>query len=171
MIAAAAAITVVAVTLTPATAADTSTTFTVTATAGLAVSAPENAALSSAAPGGQAVGALGNMSVNDQRSETGTTWIARVTLSTAFTTGAGAPSQTISAANVVYDPRTAINPVNGPFTPGTPGDLDSTPALVAFSRDSGDGANSVTWNPEVTVNVPAGNVSGDYTGTIRHSVA
>ncbi|WP_229834087.1 hypothetical protein [Streptomyces xantholiticus] len=168
-IAAAVAIAAIAVTEVPANAADTTTTFTVTATTGLTVGAQPNASLSSAAPGGDAVGALGNVTVNDQRSELSTDWIATVSLSTPFTTGSGTASETIGGASVVYDPRTAINPVNGPFTAGTSGNLASP--RTAFSRPSGDGANSVSWNPQLTVSVPAGNVSGAYSGVITHSVA
>ncbi|MGI5405134.1 hypothetical protein ACQEVG_38045 [Streptomyces sp. CA-135486] len=169
-VAVALAVAAVAVTQVPATAADTTTTFTVSATTGLTIGAPTSASLSSAAPGGQAVGALGNISVNDQRSELSTDWIATVSLSTPFTTGGGSASETISGGSVVYDPRTAINPVNPPFTAGTPGNLASP--RTAFSRpNTADGANSVSWNPLLTVTVPAGNVSGAYSGVITHSVA
>lgn len=57
----------------PATAADTVTTFTVTATTGTTISAPGTGSLSSAAPGGSATGSLGTVTVNDQRSQLGTT--------------------------------------------------------------------------------------------------
>jgi hypothetical protein len=164
-----AAIGAVMLTSAPATAADTVTTFTVTATTGLAVSAPGTSTLSSAAPGGTASGALGAVSVNDQRSQLGTTWEVTVSLSQTFKTGGGTTSETIPNANVSYAPGTSINPVNPPFTPGTAGDLSAS--RTAFSRTSGDGANSVSWNPQLTVTVPAGNISGPYSGTVTHSVA
>ncbi|MGW1030281.1 hypothetical protein ACWD4J_42685 [Streptomyces sp. NPDC002577] len=109
------------------------------------------------------------MTVNDQRSELATRWIATVSLSSAFTTGGGTTAETIAGANVTYTPGTAINPVNGPFVAGAAGTLASS--RTAFSRTAGDGANSVSWNPQVAVAIPAGNVSGAYSGTITHSVA
>ncbi|MDQ1021703.1 hypothetical protein [Streptomyces afghaniensis] len=153
----------------PTSAVDTVTTFTVTATTGLTITAPANATLSSAAPGGQATGSLGNVAVNDQRSQLNTTWTATVSLSAPFTTGGGSAAETITGSNVTYDPGAAIDPVNPPFTPGTAGTLAAP--RTAFSRASGNGANSVRWNPTLTVNVPASSVSGDYQGTVTHSVA
>ncbi|GGT44559.1 hypothetical protein GCM10010271_55760 [Streptomyces kurssanovii] len=168
-VAAVAASGAVMLTSAPATAVDTTTTFTVTATTGLTASAPGSASLSGAAPGGQATGALGTVTVNDQRSQLSTTWTATVSLSTPFTTGAGTAPETISGASVNYAPGTATAETNPPHTPGTAGSLAS--ARTAFSRTSGDGANSVSWNPQLTVDVPASNVSGDYSGVITHSVA
>ncbi|MFJ8360717.1 hypothetical protein [Streptomyces sp. NPDC093984] len=154
---------------TPATAADTVTTFTVTATTGLTITAPATASLSTATPGGSATGQLGTVTVSDQRSQLGTTWTATVSLSSAFKTGGGTASETISGNNVTYTPGSATAETNPPHTAGNPGSLASP--ITAFSRTSGDGANSVSWNPTLTVNVPAGNVSGTYSGTITHSVA
>jgi hypothetical protein len=153
----------------PATAVDTTTTFTVTATTGLTISAPGAASLSSAAPGGTASGSLGNVTVNDQRSQLNTTWTATVSLSTAFATGTGTPSETISGAQVTYRPGDPVTQVNPPFTPGAEGTLAAQ--RNAYVRTSGNGANSVTWNPSVSVTVPASNVSGDYSGVITHSVS
>ncbi|MFF5969800.1 hypothetical protein ACFY64_40175 [Streptomyces collinus] len=144
-------------------------TFTVTATTYLGITAPSSASLSSAAPGGQATGQLGTVTVNDQRSQLNTTWTCTVSLSTPFTTGGGTAAETISGAQVTYTPGPATAEVNPPHTPGTAGTLAS--ARTAFSRASGNGANSVSWNPTLTVNVPAAAVSGDYTGVITHSVA
>jgi|SRR5215203_5526506 len=152
-----------------ATTADTTVTFAVTATDGLNISAPTDATLSSAAPGNNATGPLGTVTVNDQRSQLNSTWTATASLPTAFTTGGGTANETIGGGNVTYAPGTEINPVNGPFTAGATGTLAS--ARTAFSRTSGSGDNSVSWNPTLTVAVPASNVSGTYTGTVRHSVA
>lgn len=147
---------------------DTTVTFTVNATDGLNITAPASATLSAATPGNDSTGQLGAVTVTDERSTLNTTWEATVT-STPFTTGGETPAETIGAALVDYSPGAAINPVNGPFTAGTPGNLGAP--LVAFSRASGDGNNSVSWNPTLTVNVPAAAVAGTYTGTVTHSVA
>ncbi|MEJ8640037.1 hypothetical protein [Streptomyces sp. MS2.AVA.5] len=96
-------------------------------------------------------------------------WTATAALSSSFATGGGTPAETISGADVDYAPGAAINPVNGPFVPGSPGDLGAL--RPAFSRPSGSGDNSVSWNPTLTVHVPAEAVAGEYTGVVRHSVA
>ncbi len=153
----------------PAPAADTTTTFTVTATTGLTITTPGTGALSSAAPGGEASGQLGTVTVNDDRSQLGTTWTATVSLSTPFQTGGGTPAETCGGSYVEYDPGPATAETNPSHTPGTEGTLAST--RTAFSRTSGDGANSVSWNPTVAVYVPSSKVSGTYVGTLTHSVA
>jgi hypothetical protein len=163
---------VTAVTVMPATAAssvNTTVTFTVSATDGLNITAPSTAALSNVAPGGAATGSLGLVSVSDQRSLLNATWIATVTITTPFHTGAGSADETIPGFDVDYDPGAAINPVNGPFDPGTAGTLTST--RTAFSRTSGSGNNSVSWNPTVTVNVPTSAVFGSYSGVLTHAVS
>ncbi|MGW0771542.1 hypothetical protein [Streptomyces sp. NPDC002676] len=153
----------------PSTAADTVTTFTVTATTGLTISAPGSSTLSSAAPGGSATGTIGPVTVNDQRSQLGTTWTATVSLSSDFKAGGGTAAETITGSSVTYDPGTATSETNAAHTPGSAGTLAGS--RTAFSRASGDGANSVTWNPALTVAVPASKVSGNYSGTVTHSVA
>lgn len=148
---------------------DTTTTFAVTATDGINITAPATATLSAAKPGGTASGQLGDVRVSDQRSALNSNWTATVSLTAPFTTGGGTSGETIGGANVDYDPGAAVNPVNGPFTAGTAGTLSA--ARTAFSRTSGSGDNAVSWNPTVSVRVPASAVVGTYTGTIRHSVA
>ncbi|WP_327687268.1 hypothetical protein [Streptomyces sp. NBC_00467] len=166
-----AAAAVVGVAVTPAAAAptdDTTVTFTVQATDGLNITAPESATLPTTTPGNETSGQMGVVTVTDERSTLNTTWVATVT-STVFTTGGASPAETIDNDLVEYSPGPAIDPVNGPFTPGAAGDLGGP--LVAFSRASGNGNNSVSWNPTLTVNVPASAVAGTYTGTVTHSVA
>ncbi|MFJ6631803.1 hypothetical protein ACIQMR_10455 [Streptomyces sp. NPDC091376] len=147
---------------------DTTVTFAVNATDGLNITAPASASLSATTPGNDSTGQMGVVTVTDERSTLNTTWEATVT-STEFTTGGGTPAETIGSELVDYSPGAAINPVNGPFTAGSNGDLSDP--LVAFSRASGNGNNSVSWNPTLTVNVPAAAVAGTYTGTVTHSVA
>ncbi|MEV6103926.1 hypothetical protein AB0M28_04300 [Streptomyces sp. NPDC051940] len=169
VIASAVAVSAVVATSPRAEAADTTTTFTVTATSGMAISAPDSASLTSAGPGGTASGPLGNVTVNDARSQLGTTWTATVVLSTPFRTGGGTAAETISGGLVTYTPGNIVSSTNAPHLPGAAGTLAAQ--RNAFTRTSGDGANSVTWNPSISVAVPAGNVSGDYSGVITHSVS
>lgn len=164
---------VVAVSTSPAAADNTvpsTVTFQVSATDGLNITAPATVNLTgSATPGNPLTGSFGNVAVTDERSAVDTSWTATAAVTVPFTTGGGTPSETIASSNINYDPGAAINPVNGPFTPGTAGDLGST--RTAFSRPSGSGNNSVGWNPTLTINVPSTSVAGTYSGQITHSVA
>ncbi|WP_326826004.1 ice-binding family protein [Streptosporangium sp. NBC_01756] len=136
----------------------------------LSISAPESVDLGSARAGGQGVSArLGPVTVIDERYDPDAAWIVTVS-STPFTTGAATPSQTIASSFIVYAPGTATATTgDATFTPGTPGDLGSP--RVAFSASDGTGENSATWNPMITVTLPAGVRVGNYTATITHSVA
>ncbi|MEJ8632511.1 hypothetical protein [Streptomyces sp. MS2.AVA.5] len=152
-----------------ATSADTTVTFTVEATDGLNITAPASAALSDTTPGGDASGSLGVVTVTDERSAINASWTVTAELASSFTTGTQTPAETIYGSNVDYAPGPAINPVNGPFVPGGTGPLFAP--RTAFSRSLAAGNNSVSWNPTLTVHVPAAAVAGDYTGVVRHSVA
>ncbi len=145
---------------------DTVVTFQVSPTDGLTITVPDTATLSTVTPGGTATGQLGNVTVNDQRSLADATWNSTASLSQDFTTSGGSP---ISGGAVTYTPGAPVAQTNGPFTAGTPGTLAG--ARTAYSKTSGSGDNSVTWNPTLDVAVPAAAVAGIYTGTITHSVA
>jgi hypothetical protein len=107
--------------------------------------------------------------VTDLRASTAGSWTATVS-STSFTTGGGTGSETIPASSVVYDSGSAVSTVGtGTFTPGTPGNLAAP--RTAFSATSEVGTTSVTWDPQITVQLPPTAVAGNYIGTITHSVA
>ncbi|MDH6131903.1 hypothetical protein P3T37_001277 [Kitasatospora sp. MAA4] len=139
---------------------------------GLSITVPTSASLGSAAPGGVITGHLGAVTVDD----TGVVaaWTTTVT-ATNFTTGAGAPAQTIGKGSVSYwsGPATAKTGL-GTATPGqaTAAQAQSLSASrTAFSLANGTLVTSVTWNPTLIVAVPASAVGGGYTGTVTHSVA
>lgn len=139
---------------------------------GLSITVPASVSLGSAAPGGTITAYLGPVKVDD----TGVVanWTATVT-ATNFTTGAGAPAQTIAKGSVSY--------WSGPFTAktgtgtATPGQATAAQAQslsasrTAFTLAGGLLVTSVTWNPTLIVSVPASAVGGAYTGTVTHSVA
>jgi hypothetical protein len=153
---------------TPAGAANTGTTFTITGGA-LSVSAPTSADLGSVAVGSLAISKkLGDVTVTDERGALTAAWTATVA-STDFTTGTKTAAETVPAANVLYTPGlpTAQSPATGVFLP-TPGAL-GLPLPVYTGVAVGN--NSVTWNPTVTITLPAQAVAGTYTGTITHSVS
>jgi hypothetical protein len=149
--------------------ADTRVRFEVVAAGGLYVSAPCAARLPDVPPGATASGHLGEVRVTDERAARDATWIATVTVSQDFTTGSPGAHETISGGRVAYRPGAAIDPFNGPFTPGHPGPLATF--RTAFSHPRGYGSNSVAWNPTLKVHVPEAGVAGIYRGVVTHSVA
>lgn len=146
---------------------DTTMTFTVT-TGALDITAPVSADLGSGAPGGSISSNLGTVTVTDDRALLSASWTATAS-STDFTTGGATPAETIPASDVAY----------GPGTITTAGTITATGSDITLSGESqtvvagtaGVGNNTATWNPLITVSVPAGAVSGIYTGTLTQSVA
>ncbi|MEV7180320.1 hypothetical protein [Kitasatospora sp. NPDC093679] len=139
----------------------------------LSITLPTTASLGSAAPGGTLSAGLGQVTITDQRGLANSTWTATVS-ATNFTTGTGAPAQTITTANVSYWSGQATN-VNGTVIV-TPGQSDATgkqalsSSRTAFSS-TGNGNSSASWTPTAVVTIPAAAVAGTYTGTVTHSVA
>ena len=116
-------------------------------------------------------GQLGTVTVDDERDLVSGSWTVTVT-STGFTTGGGSPAETIPAGDITYDPGTPFDPVgDATYTPGDPGSLDSTTPLTAMSASDETGVGGVSWDPTITVHLPAQVVAGTYTGTITHSFA
>jgi hypothetical protein len=151
-------------------AGDTTTTFTLTG-AGLGVSVPATAQLSASTNIGitQLSSQLGAVQVSDNRGSLATSWTATVS-SSDFTTGGAGPNELIPKANVSYSSGAATATAGvGVDVPGVPGALGSS--RTAFAHTGVIGSQSTTWNPTITVTVPAAVVAGTYTGTITHSVA
>jgi hypothetical protein len=155
----------------------TTVTFTVTAPDGLTITVPDGPVnIGSGTPGNQISGQLGSITVSDQRAALTATWVASVVAATGgFTTGGGTAAETIPNTAVLYwsGPATATTGT-GTFVPGQANaaaaqSLDTS--RTAFSKTTGSGNNSATWNPTIVINVPAQAVAGTYTGTVNHSVA
>jgi hypothetical protein len=158
----------------PARAADTTTTFSLAA-GSLSISAPASRDLGTGSTGGGTVSAqLGTVTVTDNRGALVGTWTASVS-STDFTTGGATANETIAKGHVTYWSGTATASSGlSVFAPGQASAANAQALSVsrtAFSATAIVGNNSASWNPTVTVNVPAAAVAGDYTGTITHSVA
>lgn len=156
---------IVAVTALPA-GADTPVTFTLTAGA-LSISAPSGSvqlgpSQVASASSHTFSGLLGTVTVNDDRGGTNA-WVASV-ISTAFTS----PGQTaVAAIHVSYAPGTiAVSNV----VAATPATTDLTGVSPVVNGTS-TGLATASWNPTITVVVPAGAAPGVYSGTITHSVA
>ncbi len=135
----------------------------------LSVTVPASASLGSAAPGGTALGTLGTVQVIDNRGF-GAGWTATVSGS-AFTTGAGTPTETIPAGDASYGVSALsqlIGSASFTFVPRTT--LSTAPqAVVSVTNVAGN--TSAAWNPLIQVSVPATAVAGPYTATIVHSVS
>jgi hypothetical protein len=148
---------------------------TLTITPGLlSITVPSSAALPSTRAGGGTGAARGTVTVTDQRGSTGASWTVTVT-ATPFVTGGGTAAETIPQSQVSYwsGPATAVTGT-GTFTPGQPTAataVNLAAARAAFTLASGSPTNSASWNPTLSVSVPAGAVSGRYVATITHSVA
>lgn len=154
----------------------TTVTFTVNAPNGLTITVPNGpVAIGSAAPGGQITGQLGAVTVSDQRAALTAVWTASVIAPGGFTTGGSSPAETIPSSDVRYWSGAATATTgSGAFTPGqaNAGAAQSLDvSRTAFSKSSGSGSNSATWNPTIVINVPASAVAGAYSGVVSHSVA
>jgi hypothetical protein len=151
---------------------DTPTTFDLNA-GSLSISVPTGATLSAATVGATSVsGQLGTVSVTDFRGDLSDTWTATVTASS-FAGGTEGNTLTIPDTAVSYSPGEPITG-SGTFgtaaTPGTAGPIGE--ALVAYSQAGAVGSNGVSWDPTITISLPAGGqVADTYSGTITQSVA
>jgi hypothetical protein len=145
--------------------AATPTTFELTA-GGLSISAPTGsvslgsqvASTSSSTIAGQ----LGVVTVSDQRGGV-TTWTASV-ISTAFTPPSG-PADPASNVSYAAGPITA----SGVVATAVPAP-DLTGVSTVVTGASG-GISTASWNPTISVIVPANYAPGVYSATITHSVA
>ena len=107
-------------------------------------------------------GPLGVVTVSDQRGGT-TTWTASV-ISTAFTPPAGPADP---ASNVSYAAGTIT--ASGVVATAVAGaDLTGVTTVVTGAST---GVSSASWNPTISVLVPANFAPGVYAATITHSVA
>jgi hypothetical protein len=155
----------VAVTAQPAESVTTAT-FTLTAGA-LSISAPTG----SVSLGSQGVsnaattisGSLGVVTVSDQRGGA-TSWVTSV-ISSAFTPPAGPANP---ASNVSYDAGTITQSATVVATAVHGADLTGVTTVV---NGASTGISSASWNPTISIAVPANYAPGVYTATITHSVA
>lgn len=146
---------------------DTTVTFAVTSGA-LSMSAPASVDLGSGAPGTTISGALGPVTVTDDRALLSASWTTTAS-SSDWTTGGGTPAETIAATDVGYDPG-SITTTGTITATGTPVTLSGA-ATPVVTGTSGVGNNTATWNPVISVAVPASAVGGAYAATLTQSVS
>jgi hypothetical protein len=146
--------------------AATPATFTLTAGA-LSISAP----VAAVSLGSQVAstlsstisGSLGIVTVTDQRGGT-TTWTTSV-ISTAFTPASG-PADPASNVSYAAGPITVTPTVVATAVAAT--DLTGVSTVVTGAST---GISTASWNPTISVFVPANYAPGVYAATITHSVA
>jgi len=141
----------------------------------LSISVPGSAELTGTTTAVGAVtlgGQLGAVTVTDNRGLLVAAWTASVD-GGSFTTGGGSPAETVTDDKISYWSGAASKTGNGAATGQQL--LSAAAVTLAAQRSAVIGAfvgnNTGTWNPTLIVNVPAGNVAGEYSGTITHSVA
>jgi hypothetical protein len=157
-----------AVTALPGGAADTPASFTLTGGL-LSISAPTgNVSLGTQVASTSAStisGHLGVVTVTDQRGGA-TTWVASVIV-TAFTPTTGPAVTAIAAVNVSYSAGTVTQSGVTTVQPVTT-DLTGVSPVV---NGTSTGISTASWNPTISVLVPANAAPGVYSATITHSVA
>lgn len=154
---------------------DTIVTFTV-AQADLTIDTPDSVNLGAGFPGDEVSGQIGPVVVSDQRAAAVATWTVTVT-STEFTRvgGTGLPEESIPPSLVRYWSGAATGQTGtGTVVPGQPTEAQEVTLdepRIAFSKTSGAGVNTVTFNPWLEIEIPETAVAGTYRGTVTHSVA
>ena len=144
--------------------------------AALSISVPQAVHLGSGPVGATLNAKLGEVTVSN-KSMVGliSGWTATVT-ATGFTSGSGSPAETIAASRISYTSGVATKKLSLDAAVCTPGQLDAADLSrprTAFTCTSlvSLGSTSLSWNPTITIAVPADAIAGEYTGTITHSVA
>ena len=110
-------------------------------------------------------GQLGVVTVTDQRGGA-TTWVASVIV-TAFTPTTGPAVTPIPASSVHYAVGTVTQSGVVTTEPATSDLTGVSPVVNGFSA----GLSTASWDPTISVSLPANAAPGVYSATITHSVA
>lgn len=149
---------------------DPSTTLTFAVDSGeLSMSVPASAALGSGNPG-TTIGPtpIGAVTVIDNRAALDASWTATAA-STNFTTGGGTAPETIPASDVTYEPGTVTTTGTVTVTPSTITLSNTSQTVTSATGIIGD--NTASWDPALSIAVPASAVGGTYTATLTQSVS
>lgn len=160
---AAAATTLVIGIASPASAADTATTFTLTG-GELTLSVQTSAALVNEASGvaaNEITGTLGVVTVTDARGGTAG-WVASAASSTFTGTGLS------TSADVAYANGTVTETGTNTVAADSTASISTARAVATATAVSGN--NTASWNPTLTVSMPAGSLAGSYAGTVTTSL-
>jgi hypothetical protein len=136
---------------------------------GLAISVPQAFYLGEVTAGGSISGDMGEVKVIDTRSSIGVlSWDVSVE-ATQFRDNS---ANTIGNDKLSYELKSLVG-ATGLHLVAT--DLSSLQAsgsqsLKVLSATTGSSGDEVTWKPRITIRVPFGQVAGNYSGAIIHSV-
>ncbi|MDX6198260.1 MAG: hypothetical protein QOJ79_1411 [Actinomycetota bacterium] len=138
----------------------------------ISINAPTSATASStvSSSGGSLAIDLGNTVVTDLRVPT-TGWSVTATASD-FTTSGGTIPKTDSAFSVPNAPTSVAGCTSFPTRVTTPLSVNSsgtTPAAILTC--TAVGTNNATYNPRLTITIPASSTAGVYTGTVTQSAS
>lgn len=132
----------------------------------LSIAVPATLTLNSTGPGVAATGTLGTVTVTDATASTAG-WDTSITL-TDFTSLV-TDSPTIPATGFLYNASPAVVTGAGAGTvTATPNVAGGATAAVVQSATA-LGNNVATWTADVTLEIPANALAGDYTATLTHS--
>ena len=161
----------------PVHAGSTDATFEVSGSETLYISVPNSGVdFGQGAAGASVGGALGDVTVTDERSNLLATWTAQVNATDFLLVdeaidGEHPDEAVVTTDDITYDPGTValvLGSVTGDgLNAGTPGAIGEGRIAATFV---GIGNNEVSWNPDVTFDLDASQVRGVYEGTITHSV-
>jgi hypothetical protein len=110
-------------------------------------------------------GQLGTVTVTDTRAADPASWTASVS-ATPFQNGSHSLGTETYDTGVVTSTGIPISQ----FTITSPVTLSTTPQAVVALNPTSSGNNSASWNPTITVAIPAGTIAGAYSAVITHSV-
>jgi hypothetical protein len=110
-------------------------------------------------------GQLGDVTVTDTRAADPASWTASVS-ATPFQDGSHSLGAETYDTGVVSSTGIPISQ----FTITSPLTLSTSPQATVTLNPTSSGDNTATWDPTITVAVPAGSVAGAYTAVITHSV-
>lgn len=128
----------------------------------LVITTADNASLTDGASGdGSVSGPLGEVLVSDDRGDV-LGWVVSAS-STAFTDGAGS-----SSTGVGYDAGTVDT--TGIVDASSLGAAQIASAVPVVEGTDVSGNNTASYDPTLTVALPASALAGDYTGTVTTSV-
>jgi hypothetical protein len=156
-------------------AASSNTTVTFNLVGGtLSIAAPASVSLADVASSTTAsteTGQLGSTTVTDTRGSLVGVYTVAVTSSN-FTTGAAGPTQTILGSTVTAfsGPATFTNTSAGSVHVTTTAPVAAAGVVPIEGNSAYSGNDSSSYNPTITIPVPATNVAGTYTGTITQTV-
>ena len=132
---------------------------------GLSISVPESVGPRNLDPGESATIELGDAIVTDTRGNGPNASWSVTTICSEFRDGSG---NLLGCENFAYTFKEMR--ITGGLVISTHALASMRDSALILGASSGEGINSATWIPVITVSVPINQIAGIYTGSITHSV-